>query len=216
VAFILANTRLCAPSCLPELRMYLASDVTEVWERTEAVFGPDRPPPFWAFAWAGGQALARYVLDHPEVVAGRRVLDIASGGGAAAVAAAVGGAAAVTASDIDRLAVEAIGLNAAANGVVVEARCADLLDDPVGSAADAPTVVLAGDVCYSREMTGRVLRLLDRAGRSGATVLLGDPGRAYLPTDRLTAVASYRVPVPRDLESVEVKHTTVWRPATEG
>ena len=215
-AFVLANTGLAAPPCLPELRMYLGDDVTGVWERTEAAFGPDRPPPFWAFAWAGGQAVARYVLDHPETVAGRGVLDIAAGGGVVAVAAAVAGAATVTASDIDRLAIAAIGLNAEANGVTVEARLADLLDDPWRSAGDDVTVVLAGDVCYSREMTGRVLRLLDQAAERGATVLLGDPGRAYLPTDRLTALARYQVPVTHDLESTAVKHTTVWRPAGAG
>ena len=209
VAFIRATTVLASPPGVPELRLYLGGDVTGVWERTEARAGLEQPPPFWAFAWAGGQALARYLLDHPATVAGRAVLDIACGGGVAAVAAALAGATPVMASDIDRLAVGATALNARANGVSVTPVLADVLD---GDGAGAE-VVLAGDVCYSREMTARVVGFLDRAMARGATVLLGDPGRAYLPIDRFVAVASYEIPVSRDLESVEIKRTTIWRPA---
>lgn len=191
---------------LPELLLELADDSARLFADG---YHSDRPPPFWSFAWAGGQALARYVLDHPELVAGRRVLDLACGSGLVAVAAARAGAHPVTANDVDPLALAAAAANAAANGVAVEVLGGDLLDAR-DERVDAP-VLLAGDVCYSREMTGRFLPLLRWAAGRGATVLVGDPGRAYLPDTGLTALAAYDVPVPASLESVTVRRTTVWR-----
>ena len=166
----------------------------------------DLPPPFWAFAWAGGQALARYLLDHPEAVRGRRVLDFASGSGLVAIAAAKAGAAEVDACDIDPFAIAAIGINAAANGVGVTAVDADLVGRDDGWDA-----VLAGDVCYERDLAQRATGWLYGLSRRGATVLIGDPGRSYLPKDRLEAIATYRVPVTRSLEDSDIKQSTVWR-----
>jgi predicted nicotinamide N-methyase len=207
-AFVLANTRLGTPPFLPELRLHLAADAFALWEETERRQGGGvAAPPFWAFPWAGGQALARHVLDHPEAVAGRRVLDLASGSGLVAVAAARAGAARVTANEIDGYAAAAITLNAAANGVPVEVRHEDLLD----GTPDGAEVVLAGDVFYSRDFATRVLAFLDRARDGGADVLVGDPGRAYLPRERLTEVASHDVPVVRALEDSDRKTVTVWR-----
>jgi predicted nicotinamide N-methyase len=202
-----SHTRLAAVPFVPEVRLHQADDAITLWERTEEETGTRQPPPFWAFAWAGGQALARYVLDHPGLVAGRTVFDLASGSGLVAIAAAKAGAAAVTANEIDPLAVAAVATNAAANGVAVTTTLGDVL---AGDAAGAD-VVLAGDVFYSRPMTERVLPFLSRAADRGATVLVGDPGRAYLPRDRFEAVASYEVPVPRALEDAEVKTTAVYR-----
>jgi predicted nicotinamide N-methyase len=190
------------------VRLHLADEAIGLWEQTEEALGGVRmPPPFWAFAWAGGQALARYVLDHPETVAGRSVLDLASGSGLVAVAAALAGAASVTASDIDRFATAAVSLNAAANGVSVSARLGDLL----GGDGEGAQAVLAGDVFYERAMAERVLSFLERVRARGALVLVGDPGRAYLPRDRFESLAVYDVPVVADLEDRAVKTTTVWR-----
>lgn len=207
-SFVQANTTLRAPAFVPEIRLHLADDPIELWTRTEQVLGRGQlPPPFWAFAWAGGLALARYVLDHPELVAGRRVLDLAAGSGLVALAAARAGAAAVTANDIDPVAAVATRLNARANRLAVTASCADLL----ARSARGVDVVLAGDVFYSREMAGRVLDFVDRAHRGSVSVLLGDPGRAYLPRSRLEPLAVYQVPVPETLEDAPVKTATVWR-----
>ena len=168
--------------------------------------GEDGPPPYWAFAWLGGQALSRYVLDHPAEVAGLRVLDLASGSGLVALAAARAGAAGVTAVDVDPHSATAARLNAGLNGLDVEVLIADLLDDPPPDV----DVVLAGDVCYDRDMTPRVLAWLSRfPGR----VLLGDPGRAYLPQTGFAEVAAYDVPTTRALEGVEVKRVRVLSPA---
>ncbi len=169
------------------------------------------PPPFWAFAWAGGQALARYVLDHPEVVQAKRVLDFASGSGLVAIAAAKADAAEVIAADIDAFAAAAIGLNARANGVSIAARLDDLLGLDQGW-----DVILAGDICYERELAAQVIDWLSGLSRRGATVLIGDPGRSYLPKDRLSEVATYQVPVTRALEDAEIKKSSVWRLAGEG
>ncbi len=170
------------------------------------MLGEDRPPPFWAFAWLGGQALARYVLDHPDEVAGKRVLDLASGSGLVALAAARAGAAQVTAVDVDPHSADAVALNAGLNDLAVEFVLADLLDGPPPDA----DVILAGDVCYDRDMTPRVLAWLERfSGR----VLLGDPGRAYLPQTGFIEVGSYDVPTTRALEGVEVKRVRVLSPA---
>ncbi|MFD6752124.1 class I SAM-dependent methyltransferase [Micromonospora gifhornensis] len=216
-AFVRLHARLAPVAFVPEVRLHQADEPIGLWELTEGEFRSDQPPPFWAFAWAGGQGLARYVTDHPQLSAGRRVLDLASGSGLVAIAAARVGAAAVRAVEIDPLAVAAITLNAEANGVRVDAELADILD---GDSGDAE-VIFAGDVFYSAAMTNRVLRFLLRAARGGAQVFVGDPGRAFLPRDRFDELASYDVPVSEALESVRVKRTTVWqlragRPETTG
>ena len=204
-AFILANTRLTAFGIVPEIRLQLADDPWKLWEAAERAFGgaacPVLAPPFWAFAWAGGQALARYVLDHPELVRGRRVLDIATGSGLVAIAAARCGAATVTALDIDPLAVAAVKLNAAANGVTVAVRNADLTDhgtglvDPAGTGQPAVLAVLVADAFYEKTLADRVMQLLDRAAPGAATTLVADIGRRYLPRERFRELAAYEVPV---------------------
>jgi predicted nicotinamide N-methyase len=199
--------RLAEVPLVPEVHLHLAEDAIVLWARMEAAAGTTLPPPFWASAWAGGQSLARYVLDHPEVVAGRRVLDLAAGSGLVAVAAVLAGAASVTANDVDPYALAAVRLNAGANGVAVDRVGGDLLDGD----ADGAEVVLAGDVFYSRDMSGRVLSFLGRVVARGGTVLVGDPGRAYLPRERLEVVATYRVPIVGALEDSEIKRTDVLR-----
>jgi predicted nicotinamide N-methyase len=206
-AFILAQTRLRPVPHAPEIVLHVADEATALWSKTEEELGAiGLPPPFWAFAWAGGQVLARYVLDHPGTVAGRRVLDFASGSGLVAIAAAKAGAARVEACDVDPFAVEAIALNAARNGVAVEPHLADLVGADAGW-----DVVLAGDICYQQDLAERVTAWLFALHRRGAAVLVGDPGRSYLPTDRLEALAAYAVPVTRALEDAEIKRTRVWR-----
>ncbi len=212
-AFIRANTTLGRPPLLPEIRIYLARDAIELWERTEQqAAGPDAakpelPPPFWAFPWAGGQALARYLLDHPGQVRGRTVLDFAAGSGLVAIAAARAGAAAVRAAETDPLAIAAIELNARVNRVQVDAAPADLLGGP----APEVDLLLAGDVFYERTFAARLLPWLARVRAAGVQVLVGDPGRAYLPRDLGTEVGAYQVPVPRALEDADVKRSTVWQ-----
>jgi predicted nicotinamide N-methyase len=206
---------------VPEIRLYQADDPVGLWERIELASGQaDQDPPFWAFAWAGGQALARYLLDHPETVRGRHVIDIASGSGLVAIAAAQAGAATVTAYDIDPLAVAAIEVNAAANTVTVRAVCADILNDDAAVATELPgdtgdpvdtaPVVLVADAFYQRELAAKVTRFIGQAHARGATVLAGDFGRAYLPRDRLTPLASYDVSGLNVLEDSDVKSTTIW------
>jgi predicted nicotinamide N-methyase len=192
----------------PELRLHVADEATALWERTEEELGAmGLPPPFWAFAWAGGQALARYVLDHPGTVAGARVLDFASGSGLVAIAAARAGAARVEASDLDAFAAAAIPLNAAANGVAdIAVRLADLVGTDEGW-----DCVLAADIFYERDTAARVGEWLAALHARGARVLIGDPGRSYLPRERLEALATYAVPVTRALEDAEVKRSSVWR-----
>jgi predicted nicotinamide N-methyase len=205
---IRANTRLRPVALVPEIRLHQASEPIGVWERTERAAGrTNLDPPFWAFAWAGGQALARYLLDHPEAVKGRRVIDIASGSGLVAIAAARAGAATVTAYDIDPLAAAAITVNAGANGEAVLPVCADILDE-----APDVDVMLVADAFYERDLAGRVMRFLERGHARGADVLAGDFGRAYLPRDRLRAVAAYDVPGLSMLEGSDVKRTTIWAP----
>jgi predicted nicotinamide N-methyase len=183
--------RLVPTPLVPEVRLHLAEDAIVWWARMEAEVGAVLTAPFWATAWPGGQALARYLLDRPGTVAGRRVLDVASGSGLVAIAAGLAGAAAVAANDIDPYALAAITLNARANGATVSPCPGDLLD---GDGGDAD-VVLAGDVFYSEAIAKRMWPFLRRAAARGALVLVGDPGRGHLPTDRLTIVASYPAPV---------------------
>ena len=207
LAFIRAETRLLPVPHAPEILLHVADEATELWQKTEEELGEiGLPPPFWAFAWAGGQALARYILDNPESVRGQRVLDFASGSGLVAVAAMKAGAAEVTACDIDPFAIAAIALNAEANGVTITPVAADLVGQDGGWGT-----VLAGDICYERDLAARVVDWLLRLSRRGATVLIGDPGRSYLPKDRLESLAVYQVPVTRTLEDADIKKTGVWR-----
>lgn len=209
-AFIRAHTAIASPPLLPELRLHLATEITPLWLATEAwLERTGLPPPFWAFAWAGGQALARHVLDRPETVRGRRVLDFATGSGLVALAAAKAGAASVTAAEIDPFALEALALNAALNGLAVEGTCADLIGRPLPGV----DVLLAGDICYERPFAERAMAWFRSLSAAGTTVLLGDPGRSYLPGEGLEAVATYAVPTTRELEDREVRETTVWRVA---
>jgi predicted nicotinamide N-methyase len=206
-SFVVAETALAAPPLVPEIRLYLASEITPLWQATEARLAEtNTPPPYWAFAWPGGQAIARQLLDEPALVAGRRVLDFAAGSGLAAIAAAKAGASAVEAAEIDPLAGAAIALNAAANGVAVAWRKADL----VGS-DERWDVVLAGDVCYERPMAERVMPWLRRLAAEGCLVLMGDPGRSYLPDRGLARLASHVVPISRELEDRTERETVIWR-----
>jgi predicted nicotinamide N-methyase len=221
-AFIRAHTAQAAPPLLPEITLHLSSEEpTVLWERTERATGrADLPPPFWAYPWAGGIALARYLLDHPSLVAGQTVLDLAAGSGLVAIAAALAGAAHVTANDIDPMALAAIPLNAAANRVDIRPSGTDLLTaspaDPAASPPPAqqhhppPDLVLVGDACYERRLAHRMLAFLTSARAAGARTLLGDPGRAYLPDTGLTSLATYTVPAWPGLEDTEVKQATVW------
>ncbi|SCY29172.1 class I SAM-dependent methyltransferase [Microvirga guangxiensis] len=206
VAFIRAETRLLPVPHTPELLLHVADEATDLWQRTEEELGEiGLPPPFWAFAWAGGQALARYILDHPETVRGRRVLDFASGSGLVAIAAMKAGAAEVLACDIDGFAIAAIQLNAEANGVSVTPIQEDLIGQDRGW-----ETVLAGDICYEQDLAAWVTDWLFALSRRGAAVLIGDPGRSYLPKDRLERLEIYEVPVTRTLEDAEIKKTSVW------
>ena len=194
--FVLANTRLIAPPLTPEIRLRLADEAVPIWRKTEEELGAmGLPPPFWAFAWAGGQALARYALDHPALVEGKRALDFASGSGLVAIAAAKAGAAEITASDIDAFAVAAIAANAAENGVSIAPRLENLI-----GADENWEVVLAGDIAYEKDLARAAMDWLASLARRGATVLVGDPRRSYLPHDRLDCVIEYSVPVTRELE----------------
>ena len=207
-AFILENTRLQSPPHTPELHLHLADEITPIWKLTEeALLEIGLPPPYWAFAWAGGQALARYVLDNPDLVTGKAVIDFASGSGLVAIAAARAGAARVLAADIDGYCGEALALNARANGVVVGFTDIDLLETPAPAWAD---VILAGDICYEKPLAERVLAWLAEARRAGARVLIGDPGRSYFPRTGLTLLAEYQVETTRELEDMAVKRTCVW------
>lgn len=205
--FIRANTSLLPVPHVPEIRLHVAHEAMDLWQKTEdELESIGLPPPFWAFAWAGGQALARYLIDHPAFVAGLRVLDFASGSGLVAIAAAKAGAASVEAAEIDRFAVAAIAINATANSVSLATR----LDDLIGR-DEGWDVVLAGDVCYEQGMAARVVGWLAELEARGACVLIGDPGRSYLPRGRLDEVATYMVPVVGALEDNEIKRTSVWR-----
>ena len=204
-AFVRASTTIKPVPLVPEILLHQSSDAIGLWERTERELGEsDRQPPFWAFAWAGGQALARYILDHPQVTTGRRVLDLGSGSGLTAIAAAVTGAASVLASELDAIAIAAIGLNATLNHVSIDTT-GDLLDTDGGDAE----VVLAADIWYERQLSARALRLLRRASARGATVLAGDVGRAFMPREHMRDLAAYDIPVVAELEDATVKRTLV-------
>ncbi|KQV55181.1 MULTISPECIES: methyltransferase [unclassified Caulobacter] len=206
-AFIRDNTRLQPPPHTPELSLHLADEITPIWTLTEeALQEIGLPPPFWAFAWAGGQALARYILDHPEIVAGKRVIDFATGSGLVAIAAMKAGAASVLAADIDVFCEAAVGLNAEANGVVVGFTEVNLLDAPPPQA----DVLLAGDICYEKPMAEAVMDWLRQGRASGSSVLIGDPGRTYFRKDDLLKLAEYQVETTRELEDFAVKRTSVW------
>lgn len=204
---VLSRTRLQRPPVVPELELHLADDMDQAWAWLQRELDDgELPPPFWAFAWLGGQAVARHVLDHPELVGGRSVLDLATGSGLCALAAAHAGAASVLAVDVDPYAVQAARLNAAHNGLQVQLRCADLLDEP----PPPVDVVLAGDVFYDAKMSAQVQPWLLAARAAGSTVVVGDPGRHYLPRLLLQELRAYDVPTTRDLEGVEVKRVVVY------
>lgn len=206
VAFIREHTRLLPVPYAPEIRLHVADEATALWQLTEDELGKMQlPPPFWAFAWAGGQALARYVLDNPTLVAGKRVLDFASGSGLVGIAAMLAGASKVEAADIDAFAFEAIRLNAQVNGVEVQVRRDSLIGLDEGW-----DVVLAGDICYERDSAEAVTGWLRDLAGQGVQVLIGDPGRSYLPRDLLDCLASYQVPVTRTLEDADIKASHVW------
>ncbi|ESR22569.1 class I SAM-dependent methyltransferase [Lutibaculum baratangense] len=206
-AFVEANTLvLPVPHC-PEIRLHVADEALPLWEKTEEELGEaGLPPPFWAFAWAGGQALARYILDNPETVSGRRVLDLGAGSGLVAIAAMKAGAASALAADTDPWAEAAVALNASLNGVAVTSSTQDMLD----GGTEGFDLVAVGDLFYERPLAARVLAFLDRAMEAGAGVLVGDPDRTYLPRERLRHLALYEVPTPRALEDMEIKKTSVW------
>ncbi len=216
-AFIRANTAVEAPPLTPEIRLWLASEAIPLWEAGEAeLAATGLPPPFWAFAWAGGQALARYLLDHPDEVAGKRVFDFAAGSGLQAIAAAKAGAAEVTASEVDPFATTAIRLNAALNGVEIAVVEADAIDADPADRTDCDDcadwdVVLAGDVFYERDLAARVEPWLRRLAGGGATVLVGDPGRGFLPKAGLERVIASAVKTDRALEDTDVRNAVVWR-----
>ncbi len=203
-AFVRDNSQLLAPPLVPEIKLHLASEVIPLWRKTEEELAQiGVPPPYWAFAWAGGQALARYVLDHPEIATGKRVLDFGAGSGMVGIAAAMAGALRVIAADIDPFAIAAITRNAAANRVTIET----VIDDVIGS--DGPfDLILVGDMCYERPLAERLMAWLTCAR---ADILLGDPGRSYFPKIGLTQLAAYSVPTTRELEDREIRETGVWR-----
>lgn len=206
--FILANTKITTAPLLPEIRLHLASESMPLWQATEDELAEQGlPPPFWAFAWVGGQALARHILDNPHLVAGRRVFDFAAGSGLGAIAALKAGARAATANDIDAFALAALRLNGRLNGVAFE----QVGDDVIGRRDLDCDVFLAGDVCYEQPMAGRVADWLRQLAGDGILVLLGDPKRAYLPDQGLEKLAEYQIETTRDLEDRPVRRTSVWR-----
>lgn len=206
--FILANTRLQPVSHAPEISLWLADEITPIWRLTEEELGEmGVPPPFWAFAWAGGQALARYLLDHPETTRGRRVLDLASGSGLVGIAAMKAGAAHVLCADIDPFCAAAVRLNAEANGVSLDFTADNLLD----RAPPEVEQICAGDVFYEKPMADSVIAWLKTARARGADVLIGDPRRSYFPKGDLVQLAEYQVPTTRELEDQAVKRSGVYR-----
>jgi predicted nicotinamide N-methyase len=207
------NTAVARAPLVPEIALYLASEVTPLWHATETYLEQNNlPPPYWAFAWPGGQTFARLLLDRPELARGRRVLDFASGSGISAIAAAKAGAARVVATEIDAFAVAALALNAALNGVTLDIFEGDILGSP-------PTdwdLILAGDVCYEKPMADRTIAWLDLAVAQGIEVLIADPGRAYLPKSGLSEIARHDVPTPLDLENRKIMTTVIYRYTSAG
>lgn len=207
-AFILANTKPLSPPLVKEITLRLAEESLPIWQKTEEELGQiNVPPPFWAFAWAGGQALARYLLDNRTICAGRTVLDLGAGSGLTAIAAGKCGAKRVLAADIDAFSLEAVRINAAANAVAIETTDRDLLAAPPA----AFEVVLVGDLFYERQLAARVLTFIEAVAARGGIVLIGDPQRSYFPRGRFEQAAEYQVPVTRELEDAEIKRTAVWR-----
>ena len=203
-AFIHANAELMAAPLVPEIKLHLATEIVPLWRKTEEELAEmGVPPPYWAFAWAGGQALARYVLDNPALVAGKRVLDFGAGSGIVALAAARAGAAEILAADIDKFSLAAIKANAKANDLTV----ATTADDLIGS-GETFDVILVGDMCYERPLAERLMAWLKA---SAAQILLGDPGRSYFPKEGLVRLAQYNVATTRELEDREIRETGVWR-----
>jgi predicted nicotinamide N-methyase len=207
VAFIAAQTAIAAPPLTPEIRLHLATEITPIWEATEMTLAEmNLPPPYWAFAWAGGQALTRFLLDQPGWVRGKKVLDFSAGSGLSAIGAAKAGAAQVQAAEIDSFAIAAIALNARINDVAI-----DLVREDLVGIAPRWDVVLAGDVCYERPMAERVIAWFRALAGRGVAVLMGDPGRAYLPRSGLLELARYQVPTSLELEDRTLRETIVWR-----
>ncbi len=206
--FIRDHTVLTQTPLVPEVSLYVASEMLPIWQMTEdEMHKVGLPPPFWAFAWAGGQALARYVLDNPELVAGKRVLDFGAGSGLAGIAAMLAGAASVSAAEIDAIALIAIDLNARANAVAISC----LEGDIVGEVSTAWDVVLAADVCYEGPASLRIVAWLDDLARAGVLVLMGDPGRTYFPKSGHEKLISYAVKTTTELEDTDLRNTSVWR-----
>lgn len=206
--FILSNTALHHPPHVPEIGLHLADEAHELWHKTEEELSEiGLPPPYWAFAWAGGQGVARYILDNPATVNSKRVLDFASGSGLVAIAAAMSGASIVTANDIDPFAPHAICLNTMANKVTIGFTDHDLIGQNVSATTD---ILLAGDVFYDKPLADRLIPWFDMLCSKGIMIIVGDPGRSYLPKHRLRELAVYSVPVTRALEDADVKRTTVW------
>jgi predicted nicotinamide N-methyase len=207
-AFIVRNTEIASPPLVPEAMLHLAGEITPLWQAGEDFLQrTGLPPPYWAFAWPGSQALARLVLDRPGLVRGRRVMDFAAGSGLAAIAAVMAGASATAAVDIDPFAATAQRLNAKLNGVAIDCRTGDATDGP----APGCDVVLAGDICYEQPTAAVVLAWLRGLAGLGALVLVADPGRAYAPRQGLERVAVFDVPTTRELEDRDLRVTTVWR-----
>jgi predicted nicotinamide N-methyase len=205
--FVAENTALLSSPLVPEIRLHLATEVVPLWRKTEEELDAEGvPPPYWAFAWAGGQALARFVLDHPAEVAGKRVLDFGSGSGLVAIAAAKAGASEILAADLDAFAGAAIALNAVTNDVAVRVTREDVI-----GAACAWDTILVGDMCYERPLAERLLAWLGDCARDGANILLGDPGRSYFPKFGVEKLATYSVQTTRDLEDREIRQTSVYR-----
>lgn len=212
--FIVEHTNTLEVPIAPQIRLYLADDETPLWRMGEEELEDlGLPSPFWAFAWAGGQALARYCLDHPDLVENKQILDFASGSGLVAIAAMQAGAAAAITTEIDPFAIEAIKLNADLNKVELDIKLDDLLArNPMARLLEQPPeLFLAGDVFYDAGMTRRVLALMSKLHEQGCDILVGDPNRSYLPGDRLELLESYEIPVTRELEDFEIRSTKVWR-----
>ncbi len=208
--FIRANTALEAPAMVPEFKLWLATEYVPIWQATEAWLEEQNvDPPYWAFCWPGGQAIARYLLDHPEMVRGKRVVDFAAGSGVSSMAAARAGAASVIANDIDALSLVAARLNAAANELRIETSVDDWLAG--GEAKPEADVIIAGDVCYEREMSARALGWLRSHANRGRLVLLGDPGRNYFSAQGLKELERYRIPTTLQLENRGMRETVVWQ-----